>query len=153
MFQSTRPVRGATSRSAALQLSLEVSIHAPRTGRDVHAPGNRNSGEMFQSTRPVRGATSIAVAVSVGGSVSIHAPRTGRDAQVFRSNRQVRLCFNPRAPYGARRQFRRQPGLPQPCFNPRAPYGARLFPIVAVATLSCFNPRAPYGARLRYRSP
>ena len=55
-FQSTRPVRGATSSSEERLTAVEISIHAPRAGRDDrhHPDGVR-----------VR--------------ISIHAPRAGRD--------------------------------------------------------------------------
>ena len=36
MFQSTRPVWGATFASQMLQTPVGVSIHAPRVGRDFH---------------------------------------------------------------------------------------------------------------------
>ena len=78
-FQSTRPMRGATlSRRIRVQ-TFQVSIHAPRAGRDPVSPqapppsrcfnprapcGARppsvrclSSPRRFQSTRPVRGAT------------------------------------------------------------------------------------------------
>ena len=58
LFQSTRPVRGATRKVLK------------RLDRDE-----------FQSTRPVRGATSREVAGLGDRVVSIHAPRTGRDWQ------------------------------------------------------------------------
>ena len=35
MFQSTRPVRGATTKSRARSTHITVSIHAPREGRDA----------------------------------------------------------------------------------------------------------------------
>ena len=35
LFQSTRPVRGATAVQARIAALMLVSIHAPRTGRDV----------------------------------------------------------------------------------------------------------------------
>ena len=79
LFQSTRPVRGATSRSAEECHFGEVSIHAPRAGRDIASCGQSNLAirfnprapcgarqvltktgmllSSFQSTRPVRGAT------------------------------------------------------------------------------------------------
>ena len=78
MFQSTRPVRGATVSIYRGRVTELVSIHAPRAGRDlvypsgckifwvsIHAPrAGRDMlrmgewrGEVFQSTRPVRGAT------------------------------------------------------------------------------------------------
>ena len=56
LFQSTRPVWGATDRHPVRILTIEVSIHAPRVGRDY----------VFT----IRGADAI---------VSIHAPRVGRD--------------------------------------------------------------------------
>ena len=78
-FQSTRPVRGATAIERVQNCAADVSIHAPRAGRDrasralpkpypcfnPRAPCgarriNRKDGDMhikFQSTRPVRGAT------------------------------------------------------------------------------------------------
>ena len=78
-FQSTRPVRGATTEHGLRVPALKISIHAPRAGRD--SPGaarrmwradfnprapcgarlgllaNLISSVTFQSTRPVRGAT------------------------------------------------------------------------------------------------
>ena len=79
MFQSTRPVRGATHTMIVWFYIGNVSIHAPRAGRDPWYKRKGGSKEMFQSTRPVRGAT--------------------RD-----SNRRCgrNRCFNPRAPCGAR---------------------------------------------------
>jgi len=57
MFQSTRPVKGATVDTANAQAAKCVSIHAPREGRDgTHA-----------------------MSVQFGIGVSIHAPREGRD--------------------------------------------------------------------------
>ena len=77
-FQSTRPVKGATGGSARRLVGREVSIHAPREGRDrglldgaeldivsIHAPREgRDIGD--------RRAVELVV-------VSIHAPREGRD--------------------------------------------------------------------------
>ena len=56
VFQSTRPVKGATPLHRGDRRAGEVSIHAPREGRDVRQkPGSRIA------------------------EVSIHAPREGRD--------------------------------------------------------------------------
>ncbi|EGK58594.1 hypothetical protein HMPREF9081_1900 [Centipeda periodontii DSM 2778] len=57
MFQSTRPVRGATFRGLTTYLMRYVSIHAPRAGRDPHSLSGFAAISRFQSTRPVRGAT------------------------------------------------------------------------------------------------
>ena len=79
MFQSTRPVRGATREHSPCPQRPAVSIHAPRAGRDV----------------------AILYAVSYL-YVSIHAPRAGRD-RASRALPKPYPCFNPRAPCGARR--------------------------------------------------
>ena len=101
VFQSTRPVRGATLGEVVLPRKSRVSIHAPRAGRDTvfirttrtdrsfnpRAPcGARHDGWVpinedteFQSTRPVRGATGRHSAPEQRAPVSIHAPRAGRD--------------------------------------------------------------------------
>ena len=78
MFQSTRPVRGATNR------------------RDACRPV-----PPFQSTRPVRGATKARVRFYTQVEVSIHAPRAGRDL-LSSTSASCKSCFNPRAPCGAR---------------------------------------------------
>ena len=123
LFQSTRPVRGATSFVEPTYAQLKISIHAPRAGRDCtsgfltgtsqnfnpRAPcGARRTREpiwigvtTFQSTRPVRGATDTADIQKVIHCISIHAPRAGRDASLSMWTRYARN-FNPRAPCGAR---------------------------------------------------
>ena len=82
-FQSTLPARGATYQALAdLPVTIEISIHAPRTGSDeviatafalapnisIHAPRTGSdlydrhtceNREKFQSTLPARGATSL----------------------------------------------------------------------------------------------
>ena len=166
-FQSTRPVRGATNPFCAPFSKLEVSIHAPRAGRDDAHPGHRSGHGCFnprapygarqdsiaaqiktiefQSTRPVRGATNPFCAPFSKLEVSIHAPRAGRD-DAHPGHRSGHGCFNPRAPCGARRNATEQTGLPK-SFNPRAPCGARHRAYGDGQRKGCFNPRAPCGAR------
>ena len=79
MFQSTRPVRGATDIEIVAIPKPYVSIHAPRAGRDRDR----------QRNPPKR------------GWVSIHAPRAGRDI-IDEIGSGAFLSFNPRAPCGAR---------------------------------------------------
>ena len=59
IFQSTRPVRGATQAAGAEGLGQTISIHAPRAGRDCFTSSGSFSAGIFQSTRPVRGATQM----------------------------------------------------------------------------------------------
>ena len=123
LFQSTRPVRGATQKCCYRKFSNDISIHAPRAGRDPAIPQVEIKEDTFQSTRPVRGATlslSVVTAATLFQStrpvrgatppryydklydvISIHAPRAGRDSG--RGLLHVQLYdFNPRAPCGAR---------------------------------------------------
>ena len=123
-FQSTRPIRGATHRLRGSAAGVDISIHAPHTGRDARV--------FLQTLSEV---------------ISIHAPHTGRDAtmtilctfgSVFQSTRPIR---------GATRS-RTRSSTASRNFNPRAPYGARLCLLPWVSSFTCyFNPRAPYGAR------
>ena len=55
-FQSTRPVRGGTCRTKTCCLTMGISIHPPRAGRDAQAG-------LIQATT----------------KISIHPPRAGRD--------------------------------------------------------------------------
>ena len=107
MFQSTRPMRGATQEYSPCCHQPIVSIHAPHAGRDL-AYGSKQYGfREFQSTRPMRGATS------------------------FPSS----YCWIVM------------------CFNPRAPCGARPVSIMSFLLIKRFNPRAPCGARRIKRDP
>ena len=78
-FQSTRPVRGATDCRREILQFADISIHAPRAGRDQAAARKELVQSEFQSTRPVRGATTM------------------EDLPEY-----VCKDFNPRAPCGAR---------------------------------------------------
>ena len=122
-FQSTRPVWGATWHKVERALLSDVSIHAPRVGRDtgfqflqavsgvsIHAPRVGRDHlraefmiwyPLFQSTRPVWGATEHNLMDIEQVVVSIHAPRVGRDRK-RPAARSTKGCFNPRAPCGAR---------------------------------------------------
>ena len=101
VFQSTRPMRGATGA-----FFWEVICLA-----------------RFQSTRPMRGATFFCSASLFRLLISIHAPHAGRDYRLYTCT-YVATYFNPRAPCGARRLYWCHSSYP-PYFNPRAPCGAR----------------------------
>ena len=123
-FQSTRPVWGATCFAALSEIfavhfnprapcgarpsscpfrqgRIQISIHAPRVGRDQ-----------------------IATVAVLPVFISIHAPRVGRD--LGQQKRAVdQQDFNPRAPCGARHKCDKRDRDDYHYFNPRAPCGAR----------------------------
>ena len=111
-FQSTPPVRGATTHHGLIHCVRRISIHAPRVGGDdrvpvlphigpvisIHAP--RKGGDVvallfflsccvFQSTPPARGATLHDHVAGAVRHISIHAPRTGGDHRTGRHLRQL----------------------------------------------------------------
>ena len=123
-----------------------ISIHAPRAGRDSASmthffasplfqstrpmrgatvgPGDIPAIEKpFQSTHPMRGATSNTPRPPIDHGISIHAPHAGRD-RCRRSDRRGKYYFNPRAPCGARHVLADLNDVRKD-FNPRAPCGAR----------------------------
>ena len=100
-FQSTRPARGATQRSARFLASTRgFNPRAPRGARPASRRSIRRPGA-FQSTRPARGATTSRSMPPQIAQVSIHAPRAGRDTPPRRGTGAMQ-GFNPRAPRGAR---------------------------------------------------
>ena len=101
-FQSTHPMRGATTRRPSSRLPRAISIHAPHAGCDKSlrhrgnlllyfnprtpcgvrpaAFGTSCAGAAFQSTHPMRGATPRAHYSKKTSEISIHAPHAGCDA-------------------------------------------------------------------------
>ena len=79
-FQSTRPMRGATASGGNLGGGSGFNPRAPCGARRREAGAGDNK-LMFQSTRPMRGATLPITAQAGRYVVSIHAPHAGRDAE------------------------------------------------------------------------
>ena len=146
LFQSTRPVWGATVTFCLEVVPDDVSIHAPRVGRDIdkadfismvegfnpRAPcgarlGLRRYGAClrgFQSTRPVWGATLTGLYFDLTYSL-------------FQSTRPV---------WGA--TFISAPVISPILFQSTRPVWGATFCIKSLrAVIDSFNPRAPCGAR------
>ena len=78
VFQSTRPVRGATGGSDRRRSADKFQSTRPVRGATF--PGVFHATDsLFQSTRPVRGATAWPSVTKWSFCISIHAPRAGRD--------------------------------------------------------------------------
>ena len=80
VFQSTPPVRGATSANTHLGLTSRFNPRPP-CGERPPTPGRIQEKAGFQSTPPVRGATFANACLDFANTVSIHAPRAGSDAK------------------------------------------------------------------------
>ena len=145
-FQSTRPMRGATTPCGGSSSLFSISIHAPHAGRDGLLQGLRG---------PRR--------------ISIHAPHAGRDwpgtawamrRPIFQSTRPMRgatvedkdyvdetINFNPRAPCGARQDDEDEAPKKSKFQSTRPMRGATRKQRLINASTRNFNPRAPCGAR------
>ena len=123
-FQSTRPIRGATLMLRKTIVNIKFQSTRPIRGATWHTAARWMEGKIFQSTRPIRGAT---------------GQRPAKKTQYggFQSTRPIR---------GATPWFCRL--VPSALyFNPRAPYGARRDTLAPLTRFTYFNPRAPYRAR------
>ena len=146
LFQSTRPMRGATrSMRTSSTRARNFNPRAPCGAR--HEPAlSQLKLIAFQSTRPMRGATWKRTGVDYSYDISIHAPHAGRD-KIRWSSRKPRLYFNPRAPCGARRPLRTG-HCPASIFQSTRPMrGATSLALALPRPSGHFNPRAPCGAR------
>ena len=145
-FQSTRPVWGATLVPESYLSPQDISIHAPRVGRDlleydqhvlllaisIHAPrvgrddvaaGLKQAAATFQSTRPVWGATNGRFLLTLSQTISIHAPRVGRD-DTGKPSRGATGAFQSTRPVWGATRMRRQLSLPSIFQSTRPVWGA-----------------------------
>ena len=122
-FQSTRPARGATSSTQLIQLPYEISIHAPREGRDDAAKKRVGNVLSISIHAPREGRDWYPIARVKKVIISIHAPREGRDAKTLPIIE--RICISIHAPREGRDRSISSVWLSRFNFNPRAPRGAR----------------------------
>ncbi len=166
-FQSTLPLRGATTLSDRIAALESISIHAPLAGSDSLALIAGSTLALFQSTLPLRGATLAALIVDRAGhfnprspcgerqhhrdraqrhGISIHAPLAGSDRSRVRSRRTCRY-FNPRSPCGERR-VRRFNSPAHLLFQSTLPLRGATSTIWRCQSVTAhFNPRSPCGER------
>ena len=105
LFQSTRPIRGATSSSWVTGGSISlISIHAPHTGRDISRRNKQGVSSWISIHAPHTGRDVSELEERLCPCISIHAPHTGRDDGGAGQGAGGLQHFNPRAPYGARLQ-------------------------------------------------
>ena len=144
VFQSTLPLRGATTLYTTFAIGCFISIHAPLTGSD-HQAQARPVTIQISIHAPLTGSDRIAQTAGHACLISIHAPLTGSD---FIDLAGYAACadFNPRSPYGGRGFGAAGCGSGR-YFNPRSPYGERLSLSDDAFLVPYFNPRSPYGER------
>ena len=147
-FQSTRPIRGATGPQwAKSRQRWHFNPRAPYGARPKPLSATRLP-PTFQSTRPIRGAT-LKSAPSIRSNSQFQSTRPIRGATVWSiPYGGFHNYFNPRAPYGARLSMWHSPSQPAKFQSTRPIRGATRCPLNRRDVGDDFNPRAPYGARL-----
>ncbi len=88
-FQSTHPLRGATSRQLASTSHLRISIHAPLAGCDSIYRCFHPAEQHFNPRTPCGVRLSSSSANSISKLISIHAPLAGCDSK----NTQKIFCI------------------------------------------------------------
>ena len=102
---------------------INISIHAPREGRDrrnfpLSAAVTDFNPRAPRGARPVQAAARL-----LPVNISIHAPREGRDRTGYAAETRVSISIHaPREGRDRQRRWRRSVPF---YFNPRAPRGAR----------------------------
>ena len=82
-FQSTRPMRGATKKTAPPFKCIKISIHAPHAGRDAPTDTSGLTSTNFNPRAPCGARHTHRLRVFRRVAISIHAPHAGRDAQAM----------------------------------------------------------------------
>ena len=101
-FQSTLPLRGATSGHQQSLLLFAISIHAPLAGSDCN-PHRLSWWRLNFNPRSPCGERPVVFEEVQELSISIHAPLAGSDRPGF-SGAPGRNHFNPRSPCGERQE-------------------------------------------------
>ena len=135
--------------AAYYNISLDISIHAPRVGGDSQLMGLSPDALRFQSTPPVWGATRRVRHEVAPEAISIHAPRVGGDLR-----QSAPPCgsyrFQSTPPVWGATNLRSEMHHDGNYFNPRPPCGGRPFRVKCKGAIHMdFNPRPPCGGRLR----
>ena len=97
VFQSTRPMRGATIPSPLARPSPRVSIHAPHAGRDATSSSTPPVSGSFNPRAPCGARRYDHKRLLDKTTVSIHAPHAGRD-RIRRTIMDITIKFQSTRP-------------------------------------------------------
>ena len=169
IFQSTQPMRAATSKRSFASRRSFISIHAAQVGRSQRGALRGRRDDYFNPRCPSGQRRFSKVPLSHIDAISIHAAQVGSDG--LSQNMVWRCCyFNPRCPSGQRLQADNALLTAGGHFNPRCPSGQRRgvkFSKISIDPISIhaarvgsdlvayfitwikgdFNPRCPCGQR------
>ena len=147
VFQSTLPVGGATL--AYFFVAFALFYFNPRSPWGERLLGGRTARRTmaFQSTLPVGGATSVTALAVNALKISIHAPRGGSDLSIGFIGLALGISIH--APRGGSDCNRATEILPPMDFNPRSPWGERRQGLQTVGAQLTFQSTLPVGGATR----
>ena len=123
IFQSTLPLRGATTGTGYIPADVPISIHAPLAGSDRFASGGYISGPDFNPRSPCGERLAVVVPAALQVCISIHAPLAGSDSHGLTSSKNDLISIH--APLAGSDHNNRKDCAEQSDFNPRSPCGER----------------------------
>ena len=124
-FQSTRPIRGATwGHRIDISIIWDFNPRAPYGARQKAEQDQLQDTQYFNPRAPYGARPLTRLVLDTIGRISIHAPHTGRD--ILYRVLCLRHPISIHAPHTGRDTISIIDGRLRPNFNPRAPYGARL---------------------------
>ena len=132
LFQSTPPMRGATSASTTTMSWHKISIHAPHAGSDWRRLLSAQKQGDFNPRPPCGERLRDADNNIIRKTISIHAPHAGSDVQMGGDRVQVQISIH--APHAGSDGSKTCSTRSSTNFNPRPPCGER--PSATVISLS-----------------
>ena len=82
-FQSTLPLRGATSEAVRYELAKLISIHTPLAGSDAQLGGHIVGHYEISIHTPLAGSDILVLDFAVRADISIHTPLAGSDVSAL----------------------------------------------------------------------
>ena len=146
LFQSTLPMRGATSVVALRSSSSQnFNPHSP-CGERLRCPVCSCPAIPFQSTLPMRGATGDQKPPDLRRHISIHTPHAGSDRIVPHPPVQA-MHISIHTPHAGSDNFPVSVASNVADFNPHSPCGERPGADPDQLDRTHFNPHSPCGER------
>ena len=143
LFQSTHPMRGATSIAVFAFISVCISIHAPHAGCDVSFDGCCVLFSIISIHAPHAGCDEKLKGLSPEDLViSIHAPHAGCDRRHVGDITKTYI-ISIHAPHAGCDPRLRLSRAASPHFNPRTPCGVRQDPTYNLAFSGLFQSTHP----------
>ena len=146
IFQSTLPMRGATSDQLFPKFHPFISIHTPHAGSDVLAIPRYLSPTYFNPHSPCGERPDFEWYAGYLIFISIHTPHAGSDGKCTCRNASIKR-ISIHTPHAGSDSFSPSIMIFTADFNPHSPCGERPLPLFFLVQIWYFNPHSPCGER------